>query len=120
MRTPEPHPVPERRQSVRLDVLDQLDGHVLFFNLPVKLRDISAGGIATESIVEIPVGARHLLRFTTPAGKQIVVAARVTHHRPAQFPDGTSRFVTGFAFLDETAGETIAALMDATLGDPQP
>jgi len=112
--------VPDRRQSVRLDVLDQLDGQVLIFNLPVRVRDIGTGGIATESVVPIPVGSRHLLRLTTSSGRQLVVSGRVSHQRSVEFPDGITRFVTGFAFVDDSASDEIAALIESLLADSVP
>jgi hypothetical protein len=111
------HRGPDRRQSVRLDVLDQLDGQVVIFNLPVKPRDISLGGISTESVVPIPVGSRHLLRLTTHSGRELVVTASVTHQRSVDGPDGRTRFVTGFAFADATAADEIAALIDTLLAE---
>ena len=111
---------PERRRAVRLDVLDHMDGQIVIFNLAVKPRDISLGGIATESVVPIPVGSRHLLRLTTLSGRELVVAGTVTHQRSVEGADGMTRFVTGFAFADDVARADIAALIDAVLADAVP
>ena len=34
--------LPDRRMSVRLDVLDQLDGRVVMYNIPLRVRDMIA------------------------------------------------------------------------------
>jgi hypothetical protein len=96
----------DRRRSVRLDVLDHLNGQVVMFNVPVRCRDIGAGGVATESAMSFVVGSRHLLRLTTPSGVEIVIAATVTHQRPVASPTGLSQFVTGFAFVTDRDPKT--------------
>ncbi len=96
-------PAITRHESVRLDVLDRLDGQVVMFNLPVTLRDLGASRIVTESPVPIPIGNHHVLRFTTSDGDELVITAAVTHQRAVDPPGGLPHFVTGFA-LTEHAG----------------
>ena len=106
----------ERRTSLRLDVLDQLDGQVVMFNVPVRLRDISAGGLSTESTVPFSIGSRQLLRLTTPAGVEVLIAGVVTHQRISESETGPAQYVTGFRFLEEPDGTTtkdIQTLLDA-------
>jgi hypothetical protein len=108
--------VPERRQAVRLDVLDQLDGQIVMFNIPVRLRDISTGGLATEGAIPFTIGSRHLLRLTTPTGAHVVVAAMVAHQRISEADDGRSLFVTGFTFVDDEGAHSadgVRVLLDA-------
>ena len=108
--------LPDRRNSLRLDVLDRLDGQVVMCNIPIRLRDISAGGVATESAMPFPIGSRHLLRLTTPGGVEVMVTGTVIHQRPAWPPMGGQQFVTGFAFVDDRMhkiGDRIQMLLDA-------
>lgn len=110
--------LPDRRRSVRLDVLDQLDGRVVMYNVPIRVRDISAGGVATESAIPFPIGSRHLLRFTMADGGQVLIAATVIHGMGAA--SGTRRlFLIGFEFVNgksrPTAGD-IGRLLDAVRG----
>ena len=107
--------LPDRRMSVRLDVLDQLDGRVVMYNIPIRVRDISAGGVATESAIPFPIGSRHLLRFTTADGVEVLIAGKVIHGMAAAM--GARRlFLTGFEFVNgkspKTAGD-IERLLDA-------
>jgi hypothetical protein len=99
--------LPDRRKSVRLDVLDQLDGRVVMYNVPIKIRDISEGGVATESAMPFQVGSRHLLRFTTGSGVEVVLTGAVVHGMGAS--SGSRRvFVTGFKFVDARSTKAAA------------
>ena len=111
-----PFAVMERRKSLRLDVLDQLDGQIVMFNIAVRLRDISAGGLSTESTVPFSIGSRQLLRLTTPAGVEVLITGIVTHQRISDSETGPPRYVTGFKFLEEPDGSTskdVETLLDA-------
>jgi hypothetical protein len=107
--TPSPATLPDRRKSVRLDVLDQLDGRVVMYNIPIKVRDISEGGVATESAIPFPAGSRHLLRLTAWTGVEIVIAGTVVHGMTAS--QGARRvFLTGFQFVPDRSQRTADAL----------
>ncbi len=106
----------DRRRSARLDVLDQLDGQLVMYNIPVRLRDISEGGVATESAIALPIRSKHLLRLTTPAGVEVMIAGTVMHQRLSVSAMGRRVFVTGFEFADDRSQNTAQAvqtLLDA-------
>ncbi len=110
--------LPDRRRSVRLDVLDQLDGRVVMYNIPIRVRDISAGGVATESAIPFTVGTRHRLRFTTTDGVEVLITGAVAHGMAAAA--GNRRlFLTGFEFVNaksERAAADIEVLLNAVRG----
>ena len=88
------------------------------FNLRVRVRDISAGGVATESAMPFTVGSRHLLKFTTGSGAEVVLTATVVRGMGASA--GPRRvFLTGFEFAAESprAAADIQRLLDAVKAD---
>jgi hypothetical protein len=106
----------ERRQFIRLDVLDRLDGQIVMFNIPLRLRDISAGGLATESSVPFAIGSEQLLRLTTAEGVEVQITGIVTHQRITDSESGPPSYVTGFRFVEDPDGKTardIQVLLDA-------
>ena len=118
-----PLPTPEwdrcRRSDLRLQILGQLYGHIVALDLPLVVRDLSAGGFAVDSQISFFPGASHQFRFTTAAGAPIVVSAQAIHCHPIVGPDGEQRFLAGFEFLkdpdDSDAKDAVDALLDVAL-----
>jgi hypothetical protein len=91
----------ERRRSPRIELLGRLHGHSVSLDLPVRVIEISLGGMAVETAVPFPVGAVHLFRLTLGDDSTVELGARVMHCRNTA-PDGTTPvFVTGLQFVDE-------------------
>lgn len=105
-----------RRAAPRLEVLDQFYGRLVALDLPLRVRDISAGGFSIESPISFPPGAAHQFRFTTMHGDAHILPATAIHCRTAQVRDGVNWHVTGFEFIQDQAGEVagvVGLLMDA-------
>jgi len=112
-------PEESRRSDLRLQVLGQLYGHVVAFDVPLAVQNISAGGFAVDSPIPFSSGTSHRFRFTTNDGRTILVHAQTVHCLRVRTPDGDTRYLAGFEFIcepdDDRAREGIAALIDAAL-----
>jgi hypothetical protein len=116
---PESLPEESRRTDLRLQVLGQLYGHVVAFDVPLAVQNISAGGFAVDSPIPFYSGTSHRFRFTTNHGRTILVHAQTAHCLRVRTPEGETRYLAGFEFIcepdDDRAREAIAALIDAAL-----
>jgi hypothetical protein len=91
-------PFPDRRKAPRLPVRGRLLGCLVGHDRPVRIREISLGGFATETIDPLPLAVHHDVRFTTEDDESAVIAAVSLHSWPSCASDGTPCFVTGFEF----------------------
>jgi hypothetical protein len=115
-------PPAERRTAPRLEVLSQFHGHLVPFGVPLRVRDVSAGGFSIESSVPFPVGARHEFRFTTASGQEVRIAATVMHTQPAGADAESPTYICGLAFLHDPNHDTggdIDTLLEAMSETPQ-
>ena len=110
-------PVESRRSDIRLQVLGHLYGHVVPFDVPLAVQNISAGGFAVDSPIPFYSGTSHRFRFTTNAGRTIMVRAQTAHCLRVRTPEGETRYLAGFEFVcepdNDQAHESVAALLDA-------
>lgn len=91
----------DRRRSPRIELLGRLHGHSVSLEVPVKVREISLGGMAIETSVQFPVGAVHEFRLTLGDESAVELTGRVLHCRNAAPADGPPVYVTGIQFIDE-------------------
>ncbi len=107
----------ERRSAPRLEVVDELFGQIVAFAVRLTIRELGPGGFSIEGPLPFPRGAKHLFRFTSAAGVQVLINATVTHSRSTgDFM--VPRYVTGFSFVQDGSAETeakIEILLDALL-----
>jgi hypothetical protein len=106
-----------RRLNPRVEVLGQLYGQLVTWQVPLVIRDVSEGGFSVESEVAFPEGSTHLFRFTTGGSRTLFLNGRCVYSRqvdPRQ-PGEVSKFVTGFEFVRDLAAtdESIGVLLDA-------
>jgi hypothetical protein len=116
-----PETVPDRRRHRRVDVLGQVQVHLVSRPMPTAVRDLSPSGIALETTQPIVPGARHHLLLCgvsgTPAGGVIRIDAEflnVVDDRAERFSRGLTLFLVGFTFgpMDQTAREALSAIVD--------
>ena len=98
--------IPMRRRSPRVEVLGTLHGQIVAMDIPLVVRNISAGGFGIESQVAFPVGAQHRFRFTAETGLRVVLSAEARHCDPVAMSDGVTRYRAGFEFVQVPGGET--------------
>lgn len=95
----------DRRRSPRIELLGRLHGHSVSLDLPVRVVEISLGGMAVETSVPFPVGAIQLFRITLGDDSTTELSGRVMHSRNTA-PDGaTPVFTTGIRFEEADAAE---------------
>jgi hypothetical protein len=95
----------ERRTSPRLEVVDQLHGQLVTWNVRQTLRELGSGGFSTEGPILFPKGAQHLFRFITAGGVQVVLQAAVAHCRPAGDFQDVPSYITGFSFVQDGSAD---------------
>jgi hypothetical protein len=95
----------ERRRSPRVEMVGQLHGHAVTFDLPVTVRDISLGGMSIQTPVALPVGATHTFNLTLGDGALLTLVGRVLRSSGRTELDGTEYFVSGVQFVDDEPAE---------------
>jgi hypothetical protein len=68
---------------------------------PVRVREVSLGGLSFESAIPFPVGAVHEFRLTLGDDSTVVLRGRVVRCLQHQLANGVTRYVTGVQFLDD-------------------
>ena len=101
-------PGSDLRTSPRLEVVNQIRGQLVSYGVQVLIREIGLGGFSTEGPVAFEPGGRHAFRFTTAAGRQVLIRARVVYSRDEGRFHGLPLYTTGWAFLDDPHGDTAA------------
>src|SRR5690349_3455808 len=91
-----PHVTINRRRTTRYAVRERLVAYLLKEQLPVRVRDISVGGFAIETLQLVAANQLYHVRFTAIDDSCVVLAARALHCRPSCAADGSPCYVTGF------------------------
>jgi hypothetical protein len=105
-----------RRRSPRVEVLATLHGQIVAMDVPLVVRNMSAGGFGIESQVAFPAGAVHRFRFTAETGLRVVLSAQARHCEPVAMSDGVTRYRAGFEFVQvpgADTGKAIETLLEA-------
>jgi hypothetical protein len=102
----------DRRRSPRIELLGRLHGHSVSLDLPVRVVQISLGGMAIETAVSFPVGAMHLFRLTLGDDSTTELVGRVMHSRNTAPEGATPVFTTGVQFVEGDGDESGGALGD--------
>ena len=108
----------EQRRLVRLPVVRPIIGHALPMNLPVLLRDISAGGFSGIATITLTPKVVYDFRFAIHP-RTLVLRARVAHAmRVSGGPN--AGYLLGFAFVDTKWDQAAieALIAEATIAAP--
>ena len=99
----------DRRRSPRIELMGRLHGHSVSLDLPVRVLQMSLGGMAIETAVPFPVGAVHFFRLTLGDDSTTELAGRVMHSRNTAPEGATPVFTTGIQFVehDDTTGDDV-------------
>jgi hypothetical protein len=106
----------DRRQSLRLVVVDWLyciHSQALTLDAPILLRDLSLGGFAFESALNLPRGTEHRFQFTPEDGEPFTIVAESMHCTPIE--GETGRYLTGLRFQrtpEQEINDPVKALID--------
>ena len=94
--------ISERRRAPRVDLVGQLHGELVSVDLPIRVREISLGGMSIETSEAFEVDSRHSFVLTLGDGAGVFVVGRVVYSRRLERPEGAV-FISGIQFLDEDA-----------------
>jgi len=113
MTAPQPRPSgSDRRQHLRFPAADRLLGTLIAHKLPVRVRDVGAGGFSVESMQPLATGQVEAVQLLAADDWSAVVEAKSLYCHPSVSRDGLPLFVTGYAFVPDSANaETIATLV---------
>ena len=101
---------PDRRRFPRFETMGRVVGTLLLLDLPVRVRDVGFGGFAIETVDPVLPGQLHRVRLTTNDDASTIVEAKSLHCRPSCAPDGSPRYVTGFALVTPDSPDTQRAM----------
>ncbi len=102
----------DRRRSPRIELLGRLHGHSVSLDLPVRVREISLGGMAIETGLAFPIGAVHAFRLTLGDDSTVELTGRVMHCREAAADDGGLTYVIGVQFVEDEPPESATSIGD--------
>jgi hypothetical protein len=107
--TPEsrPHIEEDRRQTPRVDLLREFQGHLLALDETVTVQQLGPAGLTVVAAVPLSPSHIHDLRLTLD-DEVISVRARVVHSRAVVESDDVT-YVSGLAFVDPSP-ETMAKI----------
>lgn len=89
---------PDRRSEVRVDLLADLEGHLVTLDEQVQVRQLSLGGMLVETTAPLSPRIDHDFRLT--AGPvSVTLKARVVHSRVAIDRDAVT-YLSGVQFID--------------------
>jgi hypothetical protein len=91
----------EKRQSPRIDVFGELQGRAVLLDEPVRIREMSAGGLTIATKFPLRIGTMHQFQLTLGT-RVATVSGRIVHRRVAVERDETS-YVSGIQFVDVSA-----------------
>ena len=106
-RDPRPHIEEDRRQSPRVDLLREFQGHLMALDEAVTVQQLGPGGLTLLAAVPLSPTHIHDLRLTLDDAV-ISIRARVVHTRTLIDRDDVS-YVSGMAFVDPPS-ETLAVI----------
>lgn len=103
--------LPDRRRSPRVDLLADVQGHVVTLDERVTIRQISHGGMTVETTA--PLSPRIVHDFRLSAGdRSAVVKGRVVHSR-VRIDRDVVTYLAGVQFVD--LAPEASALVDGFL-----
>ena len=103
----------DRRRAPRVQMRGQVQGHVVSVSTPIVVREMSLGGMATETSFPRDVGAFHEFHLTLRDGAHIRLRGQVRHCRQVRSHEsGSALYVTGIQFADEALAESSKVLAD--------
>ena len=104
---PRPHIEEDRRQTPRVDLLREFQGHLIALDEAVIVQQLGPGGLTLVAAVPLSPTHIHDLRLTLD-DEVISVRARVVHSRAVVDSDDVT-YVSGLAFVD-LPPETLAII----------
>ena len=95
----------ERRRAPRVEVLGQIHGEIVSMDVPMKVREVSLGGLSFGSPVSFPEGAVHDFRLTLGDNTEVLLRGRVVRTHEKIDADASRLFITGVQFIEDEPGD---------------
>ena len=104
----------ERRRSPRIELLGQLHGRVVAYDVSVVVRNVSLGGMSLESAFPFTVGVVHAFRLTL-GDRSLIVKGRVAHCSISDVDQELVTYRSGIQFVEpsERVIEVISGFIEA-------
>lgn len=108
----------ERRKDVRVDLLAELQGHLVTLDERVSVTQVSLGGMTVETSAPLSPRIDHDFRVVFGA-VSVILHGRVVHSRVRVQRDEVT-YIAGVQFLDPSpdAIAALRAVMDEQQGTP--
>src|SRR5690606_11400657 len=94
----------DRRRSPRVQLLSRLHGTTVSLDVPVKVVQMSLGGMAVETTVAFPVGAVHSFSITLGGGGVAELSGRGVHCGSTAPAGEPPLYLVGLEFVDGDDG----------------
>lgn len=102
----------DRRRSPRVEVLGKIQGQIVSLDVPVRIREISLGGMSFETPQGFHVGLVQEFTLTLGDGSTVELSGRVVYSRPTIDANRTY-YVTGIQFVDERESvDSVGGIID--------
>ena len=89
----------DRRRSPRVEVLGRIQGQVASLDIPVRVREISLGGMSIESQDAFEVGGVKDFLLTLGDGAGVELLGKIVYSRPMT-EARRNFYVSGIQFVD--------------------
>lgn len=103
----------QSRDTERIQILGELHGEVMVFE-PVAIKEISRGGVQTESAFPLQLDSLHQFRLTL-GDRSVVVKGRVAHCSISDVDQERITYRSGVEFVEPSDGvySVIARFIEA-------
>lgn len=99
--------MPDRRRELRIDLLADLQGHLITLDEQVTVRQVGLGGMTIETTAPLSPRVVHDFRLTL-GGETVIIKGRVMHSRVSVKQDAVT-YLSGVQFVD-TVPDALDAL----------
>lgn len=95
----------DRRRSPRVDLVGRVQGQAVAVDVPIRVREISLGGMSIETTTPFTEGTKHLFVLTLGDGAGVEVLGHVVYCRDVAPAQGLPLFISGLQFVDSDISE---------------
>lgn len=93
----------ERRRSPRVAIVGHLHGVAVSVDAPVRVLDLSLGGMAIETAMAMPIGTVQEFQLTLGDGSLVLLKGRVVRSKNSALEGEPAVYLMGVQFVDDEA-----------------
>ena len=98
----------DRRRSPRIEILDRIHGHVVSLDTPVRVGEMSLGGMSIQTSFAFPENSLHEFRLRMGDDSVVLLKGRVIRCREGVDAEGAGIYISGVQFVDDDPTDTTA------------